>query len=76
MKADIANLLSASDKSVMYCSDIEKQLWGDSNFIYHNTNVSLHMPVNVFYEPENIYEVRKDDSAVDIQINDQFEDKR
>ena len=76
MKADIANLLSASDKSVMYCSDIEKQLWGDSNFIYHNTNVSLHMPVNVFYEPESIYEVRKDDSAVDIQINDQFEDKR
>lgn len=30
------------------------------------------MPVNVYYEPSALYEVKKDDHAVDIQINDEF----
>ena len=30
------------------------------------------MPVNVYYEPSSLYEVRKDDTAVDIQIKEQF----
>lgn len=30
------------------------------------------LPVNVYYKPSSLYEVRKDDTAVDIQINEQF----
>lgn len=73
MTADIAKHLDASDTKLMYCSDIEERIWGDKQFIANNTNVELHMPVNVFYEPVKLYEVRKDDTAVDIQINDLFD---
>lgn len=73
MKADINKLVPQDLKSVMYCSDIEKLLWGDSSFIHNNTSFALHTPVNVFYAPKKIYEVRKDDSAVDIQINDDLD---
>ena len=30
------------------------------------------MPVNVYYEPTSLYEVRKDDMDVNIHINEQF----
>ena len=42
------------------------------DYILQHTNVSCHMPVNVYYEPSALYEVKKDDHAVDIQINDEF----
>ena len=73
MKADIGNLIPKEKMSIMYCSDIEQQLWGDSNFIHNHTYYSIHTPVNVFYSSQNLYEVRKDDTAVDIQINDKYD---
>ena len=73
MKADIFNLVPDKSKSILLCSQIEKQLWKDPDFIYNNTNVALHSSVNVYYKPNRIYEVRKDDTAVDIQINDQVD---
>lgn len=62
----------ASDKSIMFCNDIEKIMFGQDDYIQQHTNVTCHMPVNVYYEPSSLYEVRKDDMAVDIQINEQF----
>jgi len=62
----------AYNKSILYCHDIEEMLFHDREFIKHNTNVSCHTPVNVYYDSTSLYEVRKDDSAVDIQINEQF----
>ena len=47
-------------------------MFGQENYILEHTNVSCHMPVNVYYEPSALYEVKKDDHAVDIQINDEF----
>ncbi len=73
MKADIGNLIPKEKMSIMYCSDIEQQLWGDSNFIHNHTYYSINTPVNVFYSSQNLYEVRKDDTAVDIQINDKYD---
>ena len=62
----------ANDKSIMFCNDIEQIMFGQSDYIQQHTNVTCHMPVNVYYEPSSFYEVRKDDMAVDIQINEQF----
>lgn len=46
--------------------------FGQEDYIQQHTNVTCHMPVNVYYKPSSLYEVRKDDTAVDIQINEQF----
>ena len=62
----------ANDKSIMFCNDIEQIMFGQSDYIQQHTNVTCHMPVNIYYEPSSFYEVRKDDMAVDIQINEQF----
>lgn len=62
----------ANDKSIMFCNDIEQIMFEQSDYIQQHTNVTCHMPVNVYYEPSSFYEVRKDDMAVDIQINEQF----
>ena len=53
----------------MNCSVIERVLWGDENFIRNNTSVFTHMPVNVYCEDSNMYEVRISDTALDIKIH-------
>ncbi len=69
---DVLGKLAGNDKSIMFCSDIEKIMFGQNDYILKHTNVTCHMPVNVYYESTSFYEVRKDDMAVDIQINEQF----
>ena len=48
-------------------------MFGNRNYIYENTNVSFHLPVNVFYDCHAKYEVRIDDTALDIEINPTFD---
>ena len=69
---DVLGSLSGDEKNVLFCNKIEKVMFGQEDYIEKHTNVTCHMPVNVYYEPSSLYEVRKDDSAVDIQINEQF----
>lgn len=69
---EVLGKMAGNEKSVMFCKDIEKIMFNQEDYILKNTNVSCHMPVNVYYEPSSLYEVRKDDMAVDIQINEQF----
>ena len=69
---EVLGKLSGNNKSVMFCKDIEKIMFNQEDYISQHTNVTCHMPVNVYYEPSSLYEVRKDDMAVDIQINEQF----
>lgn len=64
--------MAGNDKTVMFCPDLEKIMFKQEDYILKHTNVTCHMPVNVYYEPTSFYEVRKDDMAVDIQINEQF----
>lgn len=59
-------------KSILFCADIEESMFNNNEFIKNHTNVSCHTPVNVYFDPTSLYEVRKDDLAVDIQINEQF----
>ena len=69
---EILGKMAGNDKSIMFCKDIEKIIFGQEDYILQHTNVTCHMPVNVYYEPSSLYEVRKDDTAVDIQINEQY----
>lgn len=69
---EVLGKISGNEKSILFCNTIEKVMFGQENYIQQHTNVACHMPVNVYYEPSSLYEVRKDDMAVDIQINEQF----
>lgn len=72
---DVLGKISGYEKSILFCNDLEKIIFGEENYIQNNTSVTYHMPVNVYYESSSLYEVRKDDKAVDIQINEQFRHK-
>ena len=69
---EVLGKMADDDKTIMYCRDLEKIMFDQEDYILQHTNVTCHMPVNVYYEPTSFYEVRKDDTAVDIQINEQF----
>lgn len=57
-------------RTVQSCPKIEEVIFGDSKFIYKNTNLAPHLPVNVYYDNYALYEVRMDESTIDIEIND------
>lgn len=49
---------------------IEEMIWGTANFLEENTFSTGHQMVNVYRKPERYYEVRSDDSAIDVQIHE------
>lgn len=69
---EVLGKLSGDEKTVMFCNKIEEIMFGQEDYIQQHSNITFHMPVNVYYEPSALYEVRKGDTAVDIQINEQF----
>lgn len=71
MKNKIGHLLAnIFDRAILKSRDIERVMFqGNDNFIYENTHVTCHMPVNVYCEDNALYEVRMSDNALDIKIN-------
>lgn len=49
-------------------SELENMMFGDSKFLENNTFSTNHQNVNVYELPEKHYEVRTEDSAIDIQV--------
>ena len=49
--------------------DIEKAMFDDPLYLEKNSFATSHQSVNVYGLPENKYEVRAEDSAVDIQVH-------
>ena len=49
---------------------IEEVMWGKENYLEENTFSTGHQMVNVYRQPERYYEVRSDDSAIDVQIHE------
>ena len=70
VKNRLGKIVQTEERTITHCSKIEEVMFGNNNFIYENTNVSCHLPVNVFYDTYSRYEVRIDDTTLDIQIND------
>ena len=69
----IAKSKCKSDLSVINADVIEKVIFNDANFIMHNTFVTSHQMANVYTDAQKLYEVRIDETAVDIQINAEYE---
>lgn len=49
--------------------DLEKLMFGDSNYLENNAFSTSHQSVNVYGLPEKRYEIRTEDSAVDVQVH-------
>ncbi len=49
--------------------DLEELMFGDSKYLETNAFSTSHQSVNVYGLPEKCYEVRTEDSAVDVQIH-------
>ena len=50
---------------------IEKLMFGKFDYLEENTFTTSHQSVNVYELPEQIYEIRSEDNAIDIQIHKQ-----
>ncbi len=55
--------------------NIEERIWGNPNFLEENTFSTGHQMVNVYRKPERYYEVRSDESAIDVQIHEKYQDE-
>lgn len=49
---------------------VEDMMWGNSKYLEENTFSTGHQMVNVYRKPERYYEVRSDDSAIDVQVHE------
>ncbi|MBV9216039.1 MAG: ATP-binding protein, partial [Acidobacteria bacterium] len=67
--AEIEKLIKAGGVFSEHVSHaIEEKIWGNTNYLEENTFSTGHQMVNVYRKPERYYEVRSDDSAIDVQI--------
>ncbi len=69
--AKIEKLVKTGGSFSEYLSHaIEEMIWGNTNYLEENTFSTGHQMVNVYRKPERYYEVRSDDSAIDVQIHE------
>ena len=50
-------------------NDIEEIIFGSNSYLEDNSFSTSHQQVNVYGDPERRYEIRSEDSAVDVQIH-------
>ncbi len=50
------------------CADTEQILFGDSEWINHNTIVTGHNNVNTYSDMKSLFEIRQSDEAIDIRM--------
>lgn len=68
----VENLFGKEGYSEFSSAEIEKLIFGTENYIEDNSFSTGHQNVNIYTEPERIYEIRSDDNAVDIQIHKDY----
>jgi len=68
---NIEKLVRASNKySQTHTALIENIIFGQCNHLEENAFSTSHQIVNVYSKPEKRYEVRNEDSAIDVQIHE------
>lgn len=68
--AKVEQLIKAGGAFAEYASHaIEKIIWDKENYLEENTFSTGHQMVNVYRKPERYYEIRSDESAIDVQIH-------
>lgn len=69
IKNKFGKIVKPEDRSVISCSHMEKVMFVNEHYIEENTEVTCHLPVNVYYNSHSVYDVCWDDNAIDIQIH-------
>jgi len=59
----------SNDWGELLSPDLEELMFNDSHYLENNAFSTSHQSVNVYGLPEKQYEVRTEDSAVDVQIH-------
>jgi hypothetical protein len=54
----------------MYAHDIEALMLGSPSYLEDNSFSTSHQLVNVYGEPEMVYEIRSEENAIDIQVHE------
>jgi hypothetical protein len=65
----IAATRCKNDVAVFNADEVEQVMYGSRSYIESNTFVTSHQMANVYTDAIKLYEVRIDETAVDIQIN-------
>lgn len=66
----VEDLMHSTDAWMEFLStDLEELMFGDSKYLENNAFSTSHQSVNVYGLPEKCYEVRTEDTAVDVQIH-------
>lgn len=64
--------LKAKDRSTQFhTDDIEQVMFKKKNYIKENSFSTTHQSVNVYSEAEWLYEIRCEETAIDIQVSTQ-----
>ena len=67
----VERLIKSGKEYQEYCADeIEVLLFGKKDFLEENTFSTSHQSVNVYGLPEKRYEIRSEDTAIDVQIHE------
>ena len=66
----VENLIRSTGSWAGFLSpDLENLMFDDPKYLENNTFSTSHQSVNVYGLPENCYEIRTEDTAVDVQIH-------
>ncbi len=64
----IINYFVKGVTTIIKSMDVEEILFGQLDYIEQNTFATTHQKVNVYIQPEKQYEIRCEESAIDVQI--------
>ncbi len=59
-----------------HSSDLELMMFGKKNYLEENSFTTGHQSVNVYGLPEKKYEVRSEETAVDVQVHKAYDDRK
>lgn len=55
---------------ILGSAEVERLVFGSTNYLYNNVFVTSHQTANVYTKPAAHYEVRCDDKSIDIQVDE------
>lgn len=67
---NIAKRFLRDTTGILIPGEVEKLVFGSSNYLYNNIFVTSHQTANVYTKPAAHYEVRCDDKSIDIQVDE------
>jgi len=64
----IENLIKEKEHFEIHSLEIEKMIFGKEHYLEENTFATTHQNVNVYSDAEKLFEIRYEETAIDVQI--------